>query len=66
MIVTKDGQEERPLAAAFTDSLQSSIGSAAREHERRLQAESALAEDPDDENAGAESLLVRLRYLKHM
>lgn len=52
MIVTKDGQEERPLAASFVEALQSAVGTAARDAERRAHAESALAEDPDDEAAG--------------
>lgn len=56
VVVTKDGQEERPLAAAFADALQSAVGTAARDAERRAQAESALAEDPDDDSAGAAAI----------
>ena len=54
VIMTRDGQEERPLAAAFAESLQSAAGAAARDRERRSAAESALAEDPDDDPAGAD------------
>ena len=56
VIMTRDGQEERPLAAAFAESLQSAAGAAARDRERRSAAESALAEDPNDDPAGADGL----------
>ena len=55
MVVTKDGQEERPLAASFAEALQSAVGMAARDAQRRAQAESALAEDPEDEAAAGAS-----------
>jgi hypothetical protein len=61
--VTKDGQEERPLAASFAEALQSAVGTAARDAQRRAQAESALAEDPDDDTAAGVS--ERSRYVEH-
>lgn len=47
----KEGQE-RPLAAAFSEQLQSAIAGAARERERRTHVESALLEDAEDDGQG--------------
>ena len=41
VIITKDGQEDRPLLATFVDLLQSSIGALAREQRRRSSAQLA-------------------------
>lgn len=34
VIITKDGQEDRPLSASFVDMLQSSVGASARERQK--------------------------------
>jgi len=49
VIVIKEGQEQRPLSAAFSDMLQRAIGGAARDRERRAHAGSALLEDAEDD-----------------
>ena len=51
VIITKDGQEDRPLSAAFVELLQNSIGLSARERQKRALADLAPATNGMDEGA---------------
>ena len=54
MIITKDGQEDRPLLASFVDLLQSNVGISARERQKRAVAELVSGgEGGDSDDGGA-------------
>lgn len=57
VIITKDGQEDRPLLASFVDVLQSNVGTSARERQKRSVAELVSgAEGGESDDGGAPSL----------
>ncbi len=49
MIITKDGQEDRPLSAAFVELLQNSVGQSARERQKRALTDLAPVTNGTDE-----------------
>ena len=68
VIITKDGQEDRPLAAAFVDMLQSSIGASARERQKRAHAQLAPASEDGAPNQGVPHIsnFPKMRILRYL
>ena len=56
VIITKDGQEDRPLAATFVDMLQSSVGASARERQKHSIASQLPGGGGGDFNAADEGM----------